>query len=216
VADLMAAAYERALTEYAAGCLADLGCGAVPLYLVYRSKVTSVVCVDWASSMHQRSHVDITHDLNEPLPLADRTFDTVVLSDVLEHIYEPKALLQESARILRPDGALVIGVPFMYWIHEAPHDYYRFTEHCIRRMLTDCGLEVIHFERVGGAFEVAADLFVKGVSEISERLCSLIAGMAIGISRSNLGHRMRHHSQLVTPLGYVAVAKKAAMPVVGG
>jgi SAM-dependent methyltransferase len=50
------------------------------------------------------------------LPFADRTFDLVVCSDILEHLIEPLIVLKEAIRVLRDDGVVVISVPnHFYW-----------------------------------------------------------------------------------------------------
>ncbi len=45
------------------------------------------------------------------LPFADESFDCVICSEVLEHIPEHEAALQELVRVLKPKGALVVSVP---------------------------------------------------------------------------------------------------------
>ncbi|MEK7553999.1 MAG: methionine biosynthesis protein MetW [Patescibacteria group bacterium] len=48
-------------------------------------------------------------DFNKPIPFADNTFDTVVMLDVLEHLYAPETLLKEAARVSKK--YVIIGVP---------------------------------------------------------------------------------------------------------
>src|SRR5882724_1007503 len=90
VAECMAAQYQLALQKYARGKLLDLGCGKVPLYGVYRDLVDEAICVDWQSGLHGSKHVDFFRDLNKDLDLPANSFDTVILSDVLEHIRKPE------------------------------------------------------------------------------------------------------------------------------
>lgn len=45
------------------------------------------------------------------LPLADASFDCVVCTEVLEHLFEPQVALAEIHRVLRPEGRLIITVP---------------------------------------------------------------------------------------------------------
>lgn len=58
-------------------------------------------------------------DLNEgKLPFADNSFDTIVASEVLEHLFAPEELLKEIKRILKSDGVAVITAPnLLYWGH---------------------------------------------------------------------------------------------------
>jgi SAM-dependent methyltransferase len=108
--------------------LLDLGCGKVPFYARYREYVSETVCVDWSNSLHGNGHVDAECDLTQELPFADASFDTILLSDVLEHIPAPERLWREMARLLKPGGELLSSVPFFYWLHEEPYDYYRYTK----------------------------------------------------------------------------------------
>lgn len=50
-------------------------------------------------------------DVEEPLPFADASFDVVVAGELLEHIRDPAAVIEEIARVLRPGGSLVGSVP---------------------------------------------------------------------------------------------------------
>src|SRR6185436_13602663 len=101
---LVAEAYDRELRRHARGRLVDLGCGTVPLYAAYRPLVSSITCVDWGGSRHGAEYRDLDCDLNEPLPFANASFDTALLSDVLEHVRMPELLLGEIRRILSPGG----------------------------------------------------------------------------------------------------------------
>ena len=77
--------------------------------------------------------------------LADEAFDCIYCSGVLEHVDDPFAGIKEMTRVLKPDGVLLLGVPFRQAIHMAPQDFWRFTEFGIRHLLRDafeiCGTE---------------------------------------------------------------------------
>jgi SAM-dependent methyltransferase len=160
-AGLVARVYDDLLPRYAKGRLLDLGCGTVPFYDVYRDRVSEVICADWPTSLHGHHFLDVFCDLTRPLPFDDRSFDTVLLSDVLEHLPDPELAFSEIARLLRPGGALILNTPFLYRVHEEPHDYYRHTRYSLERLAVRSGLEVEHLEEVGGAGEVLVDLLAK-------------------------------------------------------
>ena len=120
------------------GCLVDLGCGQKPYRDWLLQHADRYVGVDWLGSQHGL-HADVVADLNQPLPMKNGVADTVVSFSALEHLREPQLMLDEAFRILRPGGAALLQVPFMWWVHEAPHDYYRFTCHGLRYMLEKAG-----------------------------------------------------------------------------
>jgi len=82
--------------------------------------------------------------------------DTVTLFQVLEHIAEPQQLLDEVYRILKPGGRLIITVPFMWHIHEAPHDYYRYTRYGLEYMLRKAGFLIIQVTENTGFWQTCA------------------------------------------------------------
>src|SRR5262249_1247090 len=112
VADWTIGAYEDAIRRHARGVLADIGCGNAPYYGIYRDRVSEVICVDWPASPHANPHIDVFCDLNQGIELPDAFVDTILCTDVIEHIYEPRRLWAEFVRILRSGGVAVIGVPF--------------------------------------------------------------------------------------------------------
>lgn len=140
VAGLVARFYDETIRHYAKGTLVDLGCGTAPLFVLYRDFVDRCLWVDWEASMHVNEELDLVQDLNRPIALRSESCDTVVLSDVLEHIYAAPLLVSEIGRILRPTGVLVMNVPFLYGLHETPHDYARYTSFMLNKLMEDSGL----------------------------------------------------------------------------
>lgn len=120
------------------GHIYDLGCGEMPYrdwFLRFADRYTGV---DWSGTLHELK-ADIVADLNEPLPIQEKVADTVVSLSVMEHLREPQTMLNEAYRILRPDGAMIMQVPFMWWVHEAPYDFYRFTRYGLQYMFQKAG-----------------------------------------------------------------------------
>jgi SAM-dependent methyltransferase len=215
ITDAVAESYGESIPRYVAGKLIDLGCGKAPLFEAYRRYVTDVVWVDWAGSRHQNPDLDMEVDLNGPLPFATGEFDTIILSDVLEHIGTPERLFLEMARILAPGGRILMNVPFLIWVHESPHDYYRFTEFALRRFADASGLEVILLRPVGGSPEVFADLLAKHfqfVPVIGHFLAWSTQAVAKGFHATGIGKRVSDRSGQVFPLGYFMVAERPGIP----
>ncbi len=76
------------------------------------------------------------------LPVRDGSVDTVLSTEVLEHVPDPRSFVQEMARVLKPGGKLLLTVPFIQPLHELPSDYYRFTPSSLRTFAETVGLEV--------------------------------------------------------------------------
>lgn len=109
---------------------------------------------DTATKMY-RTRPDVFGDARK-LPFQDGSIDAVILKDVLEHISDPQAALAQIARALRPGGKLVLWMPFLYPIHDAPHDYQRFTIHAMTTYLDHNGFTVRALKPVLKPVETAA------------------------------------------------------------
>ena len=204
-------AYVPLIRAHARGKLLDLGCGLVPYYGVYGDRVQGCVCVDWPATLHDNPHLDAHVDLNTGLPFRDAQFDTVLLSDVLEHIARPEPLMKEIARTLKPGGRVLVFVPFFYGLHEQPHDYYRYTEHALRRFCDVAGLAVEHLEPYGGAPEIFMDLTTKNVV-FSKVLTRTLAGFFGWLRKRWPVRGMSRSTARVFPLGYCLVAARPDAP----
>jgi ubiquinone/menaquinone biosynthesis C-methylase UbiE len=214
VTDLVAARYDEAIRTYARGDLIDLGCGNVPLFLAYKDRVNSVTCVDWPATRHKVDHLDHELDLTENLPFPDNTYSTIILSDVLEHIPSPGQLLSEMHRILAPGGVAIINTPFLYWVHEAPHDYYRYTEYALQRFANDAGFRVISLEPIGGLPEVLADFIAKKprvipiIGHLFRKSTSILIQKITWVFVHSLGKSLSRKTSKRFPMGYFMIVEK--------
>jgi len=84
----------------------------------------------------ERYAPDITGDICTH-DFGGRTFDVIVLSEVLEHVRAPHLAVENIRAALRDGGRLILTVPFLFPIHERPHDYYRYTRYGLEYLLRD-------------------------------------------------------------------------------
>jgi SAM-dependent methyltransferase len=148
-------------------------------------------------------------DLTQPWPFRPESFDLIVSTWVLEHLANPKTFIQEAYRALRPGGWLVLSVPFLYHKHASPGDYYRFTDDCLRYLLSTHGFEVVDIRPIGhGPFLACVSLSwpILRLFWVFPILVSLLLDWLIGriINITNKG------TWIVTAyhLGYIAVGRK--------
>jgi SAM-dependent methyltransferase len=76
------------------------------------------------------------------IPVEEGRYNLVLLTQVLEHIPEPQAVLVEVHRVLRPGGELWLSAPLFYEEHETPHDFYRYTQYGLQHLLQSAGFTV--------------------------------------------------------------------------
>lgn len=137
------------------GRVVDLGCGTAPYREVIAPHVLEYIGLDWKGGAHDTSRVDVFADLTAALPLADGCADTVVAFQVMEHLPEPDHFLGECGRILRQGGTLLLTVPFMWQVHEAPHDYFRYTRHGLDYLLEKNGFGAVEIGENTGFWQTA-------------------------------------------------------------
>jgi SAM-dependent methyltransferase len=210
-AGLVARWYDLHIEEFVRGRLLDLGCGKIPLFEAYRDFVTDNVCADWGNSLHKNDHLDVECDLTKPLPFADGEFDTILLSDVLEHIPEPAQLWREMSRVLAPDGRILMNVPFFYWLHEQPYDYYRYTEYALQRLAELADMRITHLSVIGGAPEIVADIVAKNVAPLrwfGGPLAVAVQSFASAFVNTRFGAKISARSARTFPMAYALVAQR--------
>jgi SAM-dependent methyltransferase len=69
------------------------------------------------------------------LPFPDASFELVLCTEVLEHLVNPPQAIAEMYRVLTPGGTLILTTRFVYPLHDAPHDYFRFTRFGLEKLL---------------------------------------------------------------------------------
>ena len=142
---------------YAGGRLLDVGCGTKPYREFFGAD--EHVGIDWGNSLHR---LDAEHiGSAEELPFPDDSFDTVLCTEVIEHLRHPARAVGEMARVLKPGGHLILTAPFIHGLHEVPHDYFRFTGFGLCSLVEDVNLSVVLLKTRGGRFTVLADLLFR-------------------------------------------------------
>ncbi len=108
------------------------------------------------------SRLDALADLTA-LPFRDRVFDAAVHIVTIEHLREPGAALGEMARVMRPGATLLLAAPHEWEVHQAPHDYFRYTRYGLAYLLEKAGFEVCELRASGGYFRLLARRLLNGL-----------------------------------------------------
>jgi SAM-dependent methyltransferase len=108
------------------------------------------------------SRLDAIADLTA-LPFRDRAFDAAINIVTLEHVPDPARALAEIARTLAPGGRLLLAAPHEWEVHQAPHDYFRYTRYGLQHLLEQAGLEPLEIRPVGGYFRLLARRLLNGL-----------------------------------------------------
>lgn len=87
------------------------------------------------------------------ISVPDNSFDVILCTEVLEHVPEPIRAVQEMARILKPNGKLLLTAPLGSFLHQEPYHFYGgYTPHWYRKFLPEVGLDVVSIEPNRGFF----------------------------------------------------------------
>lgn len=81
-------------------------------------------------------NVDIVGDAAR-LPCVDGSLDGVVCNAILEHVRDPRRVVSEIHRVLKPGAYVLIEVPFLQHYHPSPQDFYRYTREGVLELCRD-------------------------------------------------------------------------------
>ena len=135
------------------GKFLDVGCGKMPYKeLILQNDNIKEYCgldIETAIVYDQDVKPDFTWD-GKIMPFESSSFDSAMATEVLEHCPEPLVVLGEINRVLKPGSFFFFTVPFLWNLHEAPHDEYRYTPFALERLLKESGFASIEIQPSGG------------------------------------------------------------------
>ncbi len=142
------------------GVLLDLGCGDRPFLETYGPIAKESIGIDVPISPHGNAKLDV-YGSALAIPLADECVDYVLCSEVMEHVTDPQILLNETYRVLRDGGTLILTTPFLVPEHEAPYDYFRYTRFGLSLLLSRAGFSVELLQPFGGVVGVCLSFLIQ-------------------------------------------------------
>lgn len=118
----------------------------------------------------------------------------VVMTEVLEHLYDPKKALKNVYKLLDNNGVVIASTRFVYPTHGVPHDYYRFTEYSLRKLFKD--FDEVEIKPHGNRFQACIELMCSG--SIMSYVASLFSPLICLID----------YKDFSCPCGFTIIAKK--------
>ena len=144
------------LSKLKRGLLLDIGCSDKKFKKIVPEEIKYIGLDYYTTATYlYKSRPDCYGD-GRALPFADNSFDIVIIKDVLEHISEPWLAFKEISRVLKDGGMLLVTVPFLYPLHDAPYDYHRFTIYSLRHAAEKFGYSIKKEIKTGTPMETAA------------------------------------------------------------
>jgi SAM-dependent methyltransferase len=111
----------------------DYGCGGSPYRALFKA------CTYHRADLAGMPNLDFEFAADARLPIEASDYDCVLSTQVLEHVEDPAAYLQECYRVLKPGGHLLLTTHGIFEDHAVPHDYWRWTAAGLQRMIGATG-----------------------------------------------------------------------------
>lgn len=148
-----------AAQKYASGNLIDVGCGSKPYQPIFQPYVDTYFGIDYPPTATvnygEETKADLFVDCTDT-KLEANSYDTILSTQVIEHIYDTKKYVAECYRILKKDGIGIFTIPFLWQCHAEPFDYYRFTRYGIERLFLEKDFEILELMPLEGAYAAIA------------------------------------------------------------
>ena len=198
-------AIEQRLGQYARGDLIDIGCGTKQYRTMVARYTDSHTGVDHSETQHDKSNIDILATAYD-IPDDDNMYDTALCTEVLEHLESPEHAVRECFRVLKRGGYAIYTSPFIWHIHEAPRDFYRYSNYGLRHIFESAGFEIVAIDPLNGFVGTFGQLSVYFLNEYNGgivRKVGIITAIGWAIQKSlpfldRLLYRPRWTSHFIT------------------
>ncbi len=146
--------------HYIRGIVLDAGSGEIRRYKSF-FKFEKYITLD----INSAARPDIVGSV-ENIPLNGSSVDSIVSTQVLEHVKNPQKAIEEFYRILKDGGYCLLTVPQSSELHEEPNDYFRFTKFGLEETFKKVGFQIILIEKRGGFWALSAQMQVRYVVDL--------------------------------------------------
>ncbi|NJP07839.1 MAG: class I SAM-dependent methyltransferase [Chloroflexaceae bacterium] len=117
------------------------------------------------------------------IPVPDESFDAILCTEVLEHVPEPIKAVHELARILRPNGTLLLSAPLGSFLHQEPYHFYGgYTPYWYEKFLPEAGFTIQSIDANGGFFRLFGQESMRFSALIDPRRTSRSGLLWVGLT----------------------------------
>lgn len=206
-------ALKKVQHQVKSGMILDVGCGMKPYKSLLNASGSTYYGTDYPLTMKGSYGKSTKADFfseSTLLPFNNNTFDTLLSTQMLEHVSDPKKVIQEMGRVLKPGGIMILSAPMTWPLHEEPYDFFRYTLHGLRHLLQKANFEILDEIPRGNNFTTMAQMLLdtqldNTSQSFPKRLYSLILSLVVNQLCSVIN--LFQPAQRLC-LGWVMVAKK--------
>lgn len=145
------------------GIMLDYGCGGQPYKSFFLPKISRYIGADVAAA--EGIYLDIEIEPGQSVPLDTASVDTLLSTQTLEHLDNVEFYLSECARLVCPNGVLILTAPMQWRHHEVPYDYWRFTQYGLITLLEKHGFLIKSISPCGGVYALIGQIFLSHLHE---------------------------------------------------
>jgi len=194
-------------SQFAKGKLLDIGCGSKPYKQLFNKTIQSYVGID-----RYNSSADIKQNFFTA-SLKPKSFDTVLCTQVIEHVSDPSELLIKIKNVLKKDGIIILTAPLVAALHEEPNDYYRFTKYALKNLFKDTGFTIINLKEEGNWITSNITMiafYLEGTcNRYFLRYPKKLLILSLMLLGTLLSHLPKHYTKPEKyPMNYLVIAKK--------
>lgn len=142
-------------THYIRGVVLDAGSGDGERYKNFFN-FDKYITLDINSSYK----VDIIGSV-ENIPAESESFDSIISTQVLEHVKNPQKAVEEFYRVLKLGGHCLVTVPQLTELHDEPNDYFRFTKFGLEELFKKAGFKIIALDQRGSFWTANAQMKIR-------------------------------------------------------
>jgi SAM-dependent methyltransferase len=146
-------------SSFMKGTMLDFGCGAKPYKPFFDVDLYIGVDIKKSDNAYSDDRVDVLYD-GKSIPFKDESFDSILATEVIEHIFDIDDVLADLVRVLKKSSYMLISCPFVWEEHEIPYDFARYTSYGVIYLLEKHGLKVIKQEKTTNYVETIMQMWL--------------------------------------------------------